>query len=70
VKWWNTLHQGATIKMNGQTSMDETMLQTMLIMALGFWAYSIAAAMVRVRAIILEREMGATWVRELIGDRA
>jgi len=70
VKWWNTLHQGATIKMNGQTSMDETMLLTMLIMALGFWAYSIAAAMVRVRAIILEREVGATWVRELIGDRA
>ncbi len=70
VKWWNTLHQGATIKMNGQTSMDETMLLTMLIMALGFWAYSIAAAMVRVRAIILEREVGATWVRELIGERA
>jgi len=39
-------------------------------MALGFWAYSIAAAMVRVRAIILEREVGATWVRELIGERA
>ena len=34
VKWWNTLHQGATVKMNGQTSMDETMLWTMLIMAL------------------------------------
>ncbi len=70
VKWWNTLHQGATIRMNGQTSMDETMLLTMLIMALGFWAYSIAAAMVRIRAIILEREAGAIWVRELIGERA
>ncbi len=70
VKWWNTLHQGATIRMNGQTSMDETMLLTMFIMALGFWAYSIAAALVRVRAIILEREVGASWVRELIGERA
>ncbi|RMG37212.1 MAG: heme ABC transporter permease [Gammaproteobacteria bacterium] len=70
VKWWNTLHQGATIKMNGQTSMDETMLLTMLIMALGFWAYSIAAAMVRVQSIILEREAGSTWAQELIGERA
>ncbi len=70
VKWWNTLHQGASVKMNGQTSMDETMLWTMLIMALGFWAYSIAMAMVRVRAIMLEREYDAQWVRELVGERA
>jgi heme exporter protein C len=39
----------------------------MLIMTLGFWAYSIAMAMVRVRAVILERERTTTWVRELIG---
>ena len=70
VKWWNTLHQGATVKMNGQTSMDETMLWTMLIMALGFWAYSIAAAMVRVRSIMLEREHDAQWVRDMIGSKA
>jgi heme exporter protein C len=69
VKWWNTLHQGATVKMNGQTSMDETMLWTMLVMALGFWAYSIAAAMVRVRSIMLEREHDAQWVRDMIGNK-
>lgn len=70
VKWWNTLHQGATVKMNGQTSMDETMLWTMLIMALGFWAYSIAVAMVRVRSIMLERDHDAHWVRDMIGNKA
>jgi len=70
VKWWNTLHQGSTIKMNDQTSMDETMLTAMLIMTLGFWAYSIATALVRVRSIILEREHNSTWVKETIGDQA
>lgn len=70
VQWWNTLHQGATVKMNSQTSMDETMLYTMLIMALGFWAYSIATAMDRVRNVILEREHNATWVKQLIGEKA
>ena len=70
VKWWNTLHQGASVRMNGQTSMDETMLWTMLIMALGFWAYSIAVAMVRVRSIMLEREYDAQWVRDMIGEKA
>ncbi len=70
VEWWNTLHQGATIKMNDKTSMDETMLQAMLIMALGFWAYSIATAMMRVRNVILEREHNAQWVKQLIGDKS
>ncbi|OOZ37328.1 heme ABC transporter permease CcmC [Solemya velesiana gill symbiont] len=65
VKWWNTLHQGATIKMSGEASMDPVMLWTMLIMTFGFWAYAIATAMSRVRSIILERERETTWVSEL-----
>ncbi|MES9844372.1 MAG: heme ABC transporter permease CcmC [Candidatus Sedimenticola sp. PURPLELP] len=65
VKWWNTLHQGATIKLSGGASMDPLMLWTMLIMTFGFWAYSIAVAMSRVRSIILERERETTWVSEL-----
>jgi heme exporter protein C len=34
-------------------------------MALAFWMYSIAATLVRVRAIILERERRTDWVRDL-----
>ena len=45
--------------------MATTMLWGMLIMALAFWMYSIAMALYRVRAIILERERHATWVSEL-----
>jgi len=70
VEWWNTLHQGATIKINQESSMHETMGHAMLLMGLGFWCYTVAAAMVRVRTIILEREHSTTWVRELIGDKA
>jgi heme exporter protein C len=44
------------------------MLWGMLVMALAFWAYSIAAALTRVRAIILERERHAQWVAELGAD--
>jgi heme exporter protein C len=68
VTWWNTLHQGSTIKLNEESSMDDTMLLAMLIMTLGFWAYSIAVAMVRVRAIILERERSSNWVKQLIAE--
>ncbi len=69
VKWWNTLHQGATIKMGAQSSMDSTMLTTMLIMTFACWAYSIAVSMARVRTIILEREKDSNWVKELIAGK-
>ena len=65
VKWWNTLHQGASVSIKNGSSMGTTMLITMLIVALGFWAYSIAVAMYRVRSIILERERETRWVSEL-----
>ncbi len=65
VKWWNTLHQGASVSIKNGSSMGSIMLLTMLIVALGFWAYSIAVAMYRVRSIILERERDSHWVSEL-----
>ncbi len=68
VKWWNTLHQGASIRIGQESTMAVTMLWTMLIMALGFWMYSIAVVLSRVRCIILERERNATWVAELIKE--
>jgi heme exporter protein C len=67
VKWWNTLHQGASVSLSEGSRMGETMLITMLIMTFGFWAYAIATAMGRVRCIILERERDTTWVSELKG---
>jgi heme exporter protein C len=37
----------------------------MLIMVLAAWMYSIAASFMRLRALILEREEDAEWVRDL-----
>ena len=65
VKWWNTLHQGASVSINKSPSMAHTMLWGMLLVALCFWMYSIAIALMRVRAIILERESHSEWVRAL-----
>jgi len=63
VQWWNTLHQGASVSLTKGSSMAATMLAGMLLMALAFWMYCIAASLIRVRAIILERERNAGWVR-------
>ncbi|MEW6676782.1 MAG: heme ABC transporter permease CcmC [Pseudomonadota bacterium] len=65
VKWWNTLHQGASIKPSG-TSMDALMLEGMLVLAFAAWFYTIAVALVRVRRIILERERHTDWVKAIL----
>ena len=70
VKWWSTLHQGASVSLTSAPSMAKTMLLGMLIMALGFWMYSIAAVLARVRCVILERERHTEWVMQEVGGQA
>ncbi len=65
VKWWNTLHQGASVSLKG-SSMASTMLTGMLVMVVAFWMYAIAMALLRVRNIILEREQHTEWVKHAV----
>jgi heme exporter protein C len=65
VKWWNTLHQGASVSLTKAPAMAQTMLWGMLLMTLCFWMYSIAVSLMRVRTLILERETHSDWVRQL-----
>ncbi|HVL57426.1 MAG TPA: heme ABC transporter permease CcmC [Burkholderiaceae bacterium] len=67
VRWWNTLHQGASVSLTAAPTMATTMLTGMLIMTFAAWFYSIAVALHRVRSIILERERHTRWVRDLLG---
>lgn len=66
VKWWNTLHQGSSVSLTRSPSMATTMLWGMLVMGLAFWMYSIAAALARVRSIILVRERHTEWVQHAV----
>jgi len=66
VIWWNTLHQGASVSMTSAPSMAAPMLWGMLIMVVAFWMYTIAAALARVRNIILDRERHTEWVKNAV----
>jgi heme exporter protein C len=66
VKWWNTLHQGASVSLLRAPSMAATMLLGMLVMALAFWMYSIAVALMRLRVILVEREQHTAWARQAL----
>src|SRR4029453_11775905 len=64
VQWWNTLHQGATIRLLEKPKMTSPMLIAMLVMLAACWLYSIAVVLMRLRCIIAEREQNAAWVSE------
>jgi heme exporter protein C len=66
VKWWNTLHQGASVNLTKAPSMASQMLLGMLLMALAMWAYSIAVALVRARRLVLERERHTAWAARVV----
>jgi heme exporter protein C len=66
VKWWNTLHQGSTINLTKAPTMAAIMLTAMLIMTFAAWFYAIAIVLIRVRAIIIERERGAAWIADVL----
>ncbi len=66
VKWWNTLHQGASVSLTRAPSMAATMFAGMLVMAFAAWAYTLAVALWRARALILERERHTDWVGAIL----
>ncbi len=70
VQWWNTLHQGATIRLLGKPTMAPPMLAAMLIMLAACWLYSIAVVLARLRCTILDREQSAAWAAEAVGSPA
>ncbi|MDP2008142.1 MAG: heme ABC transporter permease CcmC [Rubrivivax sp.] len=69
VKWWNTLHQGASVSVTKGSSMASTMLLAMLLMAIACWAYAFAVVFMRARALTIERESHTAWVAEMTQGR-
>jgi heme exporter protein C len=65
VQWWNTLHQGATIRILQKPTIRGSMLAALLIMLAACWLYSVAVVLIRLRCIILEREQNASRFAEV-----
>jgi heme exporter protein C len=65
VVWWNTLHQGSTIKLVGESTMDPAMLPPLLLMALGTKLWFAGSLLRRTRAALVDMESGKDWVRKM-----
>ena len=66
VEWWNTLHQGATLKLTEKPSMAPEMLYPLLISIAAFYLFFLVMMLVRLRTEILDREVKTQWVRQML----
>lgn len=55
VRWWNTLHQGASISATAAPRMADTMLAGLLLCTVACWAYAFALAFTRTRTLVLRQ---------------
>jgi heme exporter protein C len=67
VEWWNSLHQGATIKLFGESTMDSSMTWPLWVMVLATKFWFIGSLLQRARADNLAREAGKDWARAASG---
>lgn len=65
VNWWNTLHQGSTVRLLGPSSMSGSMIWPLLTMMVATKCYYLASLFGRVRADLLALESGKDWVRRI-----
>lgn len=65
VKWWNTLHQGSTVRLLGPSAIDSSMLWPLLVMALATKLWFFASLFVRARNDLVELEAGKDWARKV-----
>ena len=65
VDWWYTLHQPATLKLTGGSTIHPDMLHPLLVMIAGFYCFYALVLILATRAEILHRERRTRWVAEL-----
>ena len=70
VVWWNTLHQGTTVRLLGPSKIAPDMLWPLLLMALATHLYFFASLLNRARVGLLAVEGGKEWARALIAEKA
>ncbi|BBB22553.1 heme exporter membrane protein CcmC [Abyssogena phaseoliformis symbiont OG214] len=66
VKWWNTLHQGASVSVNKVAVQDADMLIALLLMGMAFKFLYGALMLMRARDEVLVTEQNSSWVKKVI----
>jgi heme exporter protein C len=65
VDWWNTLHQGSSLSLLGNSTIAPSMLHPLIAMIVGFFLYYAFLLTIKIRSELLKREHKTQWVREM-----
>ncbi|MGB0965710.1 MAG: heme ABC transporter permease [Litorivicinus sp.] len=66
VEWWNTLHQGETLKLTERPAMPASMWMPLVVSILAFYCLAGYWVLKRLRTLLLVRESKASWAREYV----
>lgn len=66
VKWWNTLHQGASVSVINKPTMDADMFIALLLMSFAFKFFYGYLLLYKSKTEILIREQNKRWVKEVV----
>lgn len=65
VDWWFTLHQPATLKIVGKSTMHISMMYPLFMMLIGFYVFFTLVLILHTRLEVLRRESRSQWVKDL-----
>ena len=68
VEWVQTLHQGSTLKMFGESTIDPAMKYPLLLSMLGLWLLYAVNVLLRARTEVMWRERRSKWVNKLVKE--
>lgn len=68
VDWWNTLHQGASLKLTSAPTIHGSMLYPLFIMIAGFYLLYAALLLLNLRCEILSNERNNRWLHDLLKE--
>lgn len=68
VVWWNTLHQGSTIRLMGPSSMDSSMIAPLLLITLATKLWFVGSLLRRAQAALIDAEAGKDWVQSQLKE--
>lgn len=69
VEWWNTLHQPASVTRLGKPTLDASMLQPLLIMALGMFALYGVLVLLRMETLMRQSRQQTRLLRQIWADQ-
>src|SRR6056297_1515214 len=68
VEWWTTLHQGSTINLFGESTMDPSMMPPLIWMTIAFKLMFTAVMIQRASLDLIDQDRRKRWVEDVIGE--